>query len=626
MTYVAPSVVDAPSTPAADTIVSWYNERLHYLAPVHGAMRALAEAVDGEMDIPLPELDRAEKPMTANLISQGLDQISMRIASTTPDVEFPATRDNSEAADSRARTRREATLGWWTMSRMNLQLRQRARYLVGYGCAPALIRPDFKRRAPKWEVHNPLSTFPPPGDDLTPLDCIYLTRHSLAHLRSYYPDKMGLLSLGPDPKPDTMFDCLYYVDDQVMVSVVLGRSLERYTETTSQGLYIAGTPWRTQRGLPYVELERAPNRAGICPVVIPARIPLSRRQGQFDSQVGTYWNLSKLLALEVIGIQRSIFRDEWITSPQQGVPATVIQEADGMRGIRGELQGGDIKALDLSPGFQTWQLMNYLERNMRVSAGIPAEFGGESVTNVRTGRRGQQIMSAAVDYTIAEAQEIFQTALQEENIRAIAIDKAYWGSESKSFYFTWRGERGRGTYTPEETWETDEHTVRYSMPGLDASGLRINLLQAVGAEMVSKHTGRRIDPLVEDPDFEERQVIRERLQAAELASLEQGAASSALPIVYLARIDELVARGAPLFKAIQTADREARERQASAGELGAPDGPVPPGSPEAMPGLAPPGIGAEAPAAIGPPDASAQNLSQLLGSLRRPQMMLPQEG
>jgi len=48
---------------------------------------------------------------------------------------------------------------------------------------------------------------------------------------------------------------------------------------------------------------------------------------------------------------------------------------------------------------------------------------------------------------------------------------------------------------------------------------------------------------------------------------------------------------------------------------------MPEGSPETMPGLAAPGMGAEAPMAVPPPEPSVGNLASLLSSLRRPAAM-----
>ena len=42
-------------------------------------------------------------------------------------------------------------------------VRRRARHLVGYGSTPVLIRPG-KDGIPRWEVRDPLTTYPAPSD------------------------------------------------------------------------------------------------------------------------------------------------------------------------------------------------------------------------------------------------------------------------------------------------------------------------------------------------------------------------------------------------------------------------------------------------------------------------------
>jgi hypothetical protein len=92
-----------------------------------------------------------------------------------------------------------------------------------------------------------------------------------------------------------------------------------------------------------------------------------------------------------------------------------------------------------------------------------------------------------------------------------------------------------------------------------------------------------------------------------------------------ARIMELVDTDKmELAEAILAVQKEAQERQAAIDAEGNP-ATVDPLSPEAQPGLAAPGMGAEAAATIPPPEPSIQNLGSLLGQLRRPQMTLASE-
>jgi predicted RNase H-like nuclease (RuvC/YqgF family) len=91
----------------------------------------------------------------------------------------------------------------------------------------------------------------------------------------------------------------------------------------------------------------------------------------------------------------------------------------------------------------------------------------------------------------------------------------------------------------------------------------------------------------------------------------------------VARMIQLVLAGKEIEEAVDQVQQEAQQRQAT--QAPAPDesqGQVT--SPEAQPGLAQPGVGAEQPT-VAPPTASTQNLSDLLNAMRRPQRESPAE-
>jgi hypothetical protein len=124
---------------------------------------------------------------------------------------------------------------------------------------------------------------------------------------------------------------------------------------------------------------------------------------------------------------------------------------------------------------------------------------------------------------------------------------------------------------------------------------------------MSKRSFMTIDPLVDDPEFEHDAVIAEQLEQALLASIQQQASEGIIPPADLARIMELVANDQmELAEAVDKVQKEAQERQATE---------VDPMSPEAQPGLALPGMGAEAMPAPGGGPQQAPPLAELLGAL-----------
>lgn len=582
-------------------------------------MRQIRDAYNGDMVIPMPEMNRAEEPAVANLIVTGIDQTAQRVASIMPAVDFPPLRPGIQISMEKARTRTLACESWWEFNKMQAKMSRRARWYVGYSSAPAVIRPDYRRQLPCWEIRDPLSAYPAPTqdpDDICPPDAIFTYFRSWAWLKNAYPLQAAELiqqtytsgmPSGGIPG-NQQFELVEYVDAEVTVLGVLGPKA-------------FGTQWGTSTAsgntAAMVELERVPTPGGMCPAVIPQRITLDRPKGQFDDSVGMYSSQARLMALELIAVERGIFPDTYLVSRPGETAAFIAGPYDGRSGEVNIIKGGDIKEQNLNPGFATTGTLDRLERNVRVSSGTPSEYGGESPTNVRTGKRGDAVMAAVVDFPVQEAQQSLAAALVEENRRAVAIMKECFGRSKKSFYISKGGTAKAVDYVPDDVFETDVNRVTYAMPGTDSNGLVIGIGQRVGMGIMSKMTASYIDPMIDDPILEHERVQGEALEAALLASIQAQAQQGVISPADLSRIYQLVyAERKTLFDAVNQAHQEAQVRQANSGPMGTPTGPVAPGSPEAQPGLAGPDAGAGVPT-VGPPDAGIQDVGNFLRALRR---------
>src|SRR5690348_12329394 len=114
-----------------EQIYELYRQRLTQRSPWIAQMQKIRDTYNGDIVVPLPEMDRNEASAVANILNMGLDQTAMRIASTIPDVFCPPVRPGIKQSEQRAVTRRRATLGWWEMNRMRLKLRRRSRWQIG---------------------------------------------------------------------------------------------------------------------------------------------------------------------------------------------------------------------------------------------------------------------------------------------------------------------------------------------------------------------------------------------------------------------------------------------------------------------------------------------------------------
>lgn len=581
---------------SAEEVLSLFALRKSKRASIFAQMSQVRDLYNADLAVPLPELDRNEQAAVANLLKQGIDGTAQRINSTLPDVYFPPLKPGQTTSEKTAETARRAILGMWQSNDLQTILGRRLRHYVGYSSSPVILRPDKTLRTARWEPRDPLTAYPAPTarlDSVTPDNTIFTFTRPVAWLKTTYPNSGIYLN-----SRDATVTLLEYHDDieTVLVAVAHDKDPHDYAP----------------QGSPAAVLIRTPNLAGICCAVHPGRITLDKTAGQFDGLIPMYYKQAKLDALEYIAIEQGIFPKQWLVARQNETPEVKVV-ADGRKGIIGVVKGGDIHDETLNPGYKTSQAIDRLAGEQRLEGNIPAEMQGVSGSNIRTGRRGDEVLSEGIDFGIQEAQRVFEQSLREENIRAIAITKGYFGSERHTFYVNWRGATGPLDYIPNQTFVSDHNVVKYAMAGSDLNGQVVRTGQKLGAGLISKKTARRNDPEIGDPDFEDHQVVVEQVEQAFLQGLSTQMGSGQFNPVDAARFVELVkTKKLDPIEAFNQVQTEAQARQATSGAPGTPEAPAEPGSPEAQPGAAAPGTGAEAGVAIPAPLSAQDNLQQIL--------------
>ena len=570
----------------AEDIAAEFERRRNAWDPTLARMAKVRDIYNGDLVVPVD--DEMSEPAVANLVLTGIDQTAGRIASVLPEIYCPALRPGIQSSEAKAQARHDVWKSWWQANRLPTMLRRRARYLIAYGTAPVVMGVDIGKRQPTWRVRNPLSVYPAMDfeDELVPTDVIVAVVRPAAWVREHYPLQAQILDRDlPDLASVTLLE---YTDDE-QISLVL-TTAETYAHQDRAAL-----------------LEFVPNRAGRPLSVIPQRVVLDRLQGQFDQMVGLYKAQARLTALSLIATDKAVFPDTYLVSRPGEVAHYVEGPFDGRTGQVNVVAGGDPTELQSAPGFNTNPMIDRLERAQRISAAVPAEFGGESTSNIRTGRRGDAVLSAVIDFPIMEAQEAFAEALTVENKMAAAIAKAWWGSQRTSIYLTARGKRVGREYTPETTFETDQNEVTYPVSGTDMNSLVVGMGQRIGLGTMSKRTAAEMDPLIDDPERETDRITSEQLDTAVLASIQQAAQAGSLPPQVIARVAELVRSGQKeLTEAVDQATKEFAANQQAQQQQAAES---------AMPGM-PPGELTQAGPSVQEAPQGMQNLAGLLRSLR----------
>ena len=613
-----------------EQVVSLYFQRRSKRQPMMDKRMQVLEQYNGETLVPMPELDQQTKPAVANLLGLGLDQFAQRIASVLPDIDYPSLRQGFKDWDDKARKSRMANLGWWTMNRMDLLAYKRARYLLAFASAPVTIHPvsasqSEKRKIPFWRIRSPLNTFPAvPTDELDcePTDYIVCHEYPLSWLQDNYPAQTAVLYKGRQSQVnrDMKFEVLEYNDADETVLVACGaKKDERQMGDWQDGE--AGSAGS-------VLLARVPNKAQICNMVVPGRIVLDKPVGHFDTMLHLFTSQAKMAAYEELSMFRSIFPEQWVMShPNAPTKPRIVRDADGKQGVVGIVENGMIQALNITPGAQVPTAIDRLERAARLAGGIPAEFGGEAASNIRTGRRGAQVMGDTVDMPLQEYQQIFASSYDAENLRAVRTMKSYYPKAVSMYILPRDGKIAQipgnpQTYVPDEVFVSDSSTCSYPFLGADASSIPIEIGQRVGTGEMSLQTAREMDPRITDPVEEANRVLSEGMEKALLGGLEQQLAGGTLDPIVVAKIEAALradpsAHFSDVYIKIHETMQKDQAAQAQATQQPSPLGgggatPVPP---TAMPGAAIPPGGAQPQPLNGPPGAGQTNLAQLVSSL-----------
>lgn len=600
---------------SVEEILSLYKQRVNYYALLQSKQRVIQSIYNGTAQIPLPDLERNEAPSVPNLLAQGVDQMAGRIASVTPSVIFPEKKGNREDR-RRAATASRVIGGWWQGDRLMMKMKQRARHLIAYGMSPVVLRWNASDHRPTWHVRHPLETFPStdivPGT-IKPTDVIFAYRRSAAWLRSqgYGMQIMSVTGRNNVPQDASML-LLEYVDKDGTLLL-----LTSYSDPESYDVNM----WDGQNVMKGIVLEFIPNMSDEMPATVPMRITLDGAGGQFDNMIGMYYQQARLMALETIAVEKGIFPDTYLVSRPGEVGRFLDGPHDGRTGMVNIIAGGDIREIQSQPGYLTNPTIDRLERNQRVTAGIPAEFGGESNTNIRTGRRGDAVLSAVIDFPVAEAQETFAFALEEEDEIAIGLAKAIDGSTPRTIYVGTGNSTSAITYTADKVFTDDEHIVSYPATGTDVNSLIIGLGQRVGLGIMSKQTAATLDPFIDNPETEHDKIISEGLEQALVAGLQQQASTGAIPPLVLAKIMTMVENDRmELAEALNKATEDAMKEQEKEQMEGAAMTPDQMMAPSMMAAMAGPGAAAAPTSPIPGAGQGMADLGALLGSLRRPAM------
>lgn len=583
-------------------------------SPVLRQMRDILDRYDGDWVIPVPSVanEPTLPPLTPALIGEAIDTKARRASSVTPTLVLPAidpNKDTGRRSREYASIRKAYIQAVYEQSRWSLGRRRFYRQLSAYETASLVVVPDFGMRMPMIESRDPLGTFAEPQayEQLRDPEYVgFVTRHSGAYLRSKFPWVRAEYRFnGPitDQEQHEMWDVVEWYDHDQVVHGIIG-------PVRLDGEHVA----ETTRQAPWIQLSpQWPNKFGMLPAVVPHNVSLGRVASRIGTLLGNVDVQAKLMALDIIAQEKAIFPDMYAIGQQNQIPLVVGGAwKDGREGDINMLQGvTEVGMMRSTPDQRTQQIIDRLERNVRVSTGLSGITTGENTSNLRTGRAIDTLAGASIDPIVQEMHEISEAYLSRLNSAILACGRNYFADNTLRVFLP----NGRGSVEvkPREHIEVfdgpEKHPnrVRYAIAGTDAVEATQVLGSLYGAGAISRQTMRTKHPLIEDGEAEGRLVDEEQFEQAVKDSLIHQVQQGTMSPMVLVEVRDEMQKGVDVFEALRRVNERAQQTQAQQPP------PAPPGmaaAPEAMPGLMAGPAALQAPAAP-PPEVNPQVLSNV---------------
>lgn len=612
----------------AAQIIRTIDQRMNAQSPLIRQMWEVQKRYDGNVVvIPMPDVEGSPNlpKATPLLIANAIDDVALAAASTMPMVHVPPfdpTKAKGKHSVEFARIHRRALDATGRKNHLNLQMRRAFRQMTGYATWSQVVLPtDY---GPCIELREPLATYPDPKapeDPSPPTDVAFLYLKSASWVRYEYPETRRENG-GPVPPPSVQMDqgqqwvLFEWIDHE---KAVLGLLAPAHMNQQVATEWLGGQlPWRI--------LGADDNRLDYVPAIVPRRASMSGIASQMSQLTGLADLMDKLMALEIVAQEKSVFPDRYIIA-QEGRIARV-EGGSWKDGRLGETNivydASSIGELRAQPDQGTGRMIDRMERNFSRSAGVMPQQRGETFGALRTGRALDTMFGVSIDPRVQEVHEIAEASLSYLYRAITDTYKAYYGSRTFSMLAGRQADVSVVKFTPETHMEHSEVAVSYAIPGASAEQLTVALGMLTQAELIGKKTARQLHPWVADPEAEEYDIVAQQLDEAMLQGVIKGVMTTTEPgmspaLLHAARIKELVLDGMPLDQAIKQAWKDVQAEQAEAVDEPEMPGMMPP--PGAMPGLAGlpgPGGGMVPPAGLPPgqpPPPPEQGVGQMLAAM-----------
>lgn len=448
--------IDAEERLSAGQVI----DRVAYLVRLHEPTRTqrsrMRSIQDGGVDAvwailgdKLKDLDELT-PIPPLLVS-GMSKLGQKIGGQVPRLKVPVyeRQKDSRPAKENAELRKDIVEAYDDGCRMEMQLPQVGRWLPGYGYFVWIVRDGYDddgSRFPLAELRDPYDCYPGIwGVHQQPREMAVLYTQSPEALHDLYPDlemdrlrQAMTLPRGPGG------------------SVLLTPSSAgagSWANQVDAGVVVAEywCPEGTYVVLPDVgvQVDFSPNP--IFPhnrFVVGKRFAFNRLVGAYDHIVGLASMMAKIDILQYIFMEDSVMTETNVIG--DGIDRRQYQRG---RGATNVFPAGTqiVKPISNMP-YQVFQLVDRIERRLRIGASYPVSDDSQAPVSYLTGR-GLESLQETRDSEIAEYHKVIRWALQDLDTIRLRWDEA----------------RGRGARAPVGYRDGKPFVFTYT-PAVDIAG------------------------------------------------------------------------------------------------------------------------------------------------------------
>jgi hypothetical protein len=574
----------------AAIITRLWEDRSAFYSDEHKKMNELVDVYNGILPVEFKDYFHEDMHLhIPNMVRLAWDDLTAMSGKV-----FPLfVRPDRESATAKGRAELQEMIGYGYndagrrvgAAPMDLLMKTFMWWIVGCANAVGMVLPDFEHQTPYFTFRDPRTHYPPVGwspyTQAKPSDALFAYQLSLGEIKARYPESAGAL--------DAMYSKM--ISGPTLTSGLQDSSLvwvgEYYTEDTWQILAL-------EEGVVLLRSDTGdPGHPDVNPVVPMALYSPLGAKGRsiFSDQVSIQAAMARMFSQKLDFYDRTLYPLIFHTPVAGNRIKMGPFSTTEYKVTAGEIPKVDVvgpaHSIDADQAMQfVIGLSRMLNRNPEMMQGAGQADSAKALNELRTGITAT-VRDMLWPPVLAALPKLYEAAAK--------IDLKLWKYTRKPAYGTRKNTSFRINYVPATALVGRESDFEVD-PGLGLAGYQgtLEILQMLGAEMISEDQALEQLEHVKEPQAEKRRIFSDRVHKVMFAELAAKAQQMALVPGALAELDSRVTNGEDPYMVLQDMEKS--------GRMTAP----PPGMPPGMPGAAPGGIPPELAAALqgGPPGAA----------------------